>query len=223
MAEEEPKPENEEEPSIEEILASIRQIISDDDEEGGEESGEAAPAEAPAELDEPAEAPESEVEPEPEPDDVVELTEEIDAPEQAIEEPEPEPEVVMEDNIEDDMGIEMQDIEPEPEATPEPESTEEPEEPAPIAEEPEESLAPISIPDEDALLTDRAEDAAVAGFGELVRKTKIEHSGITLEEIVRTELRPMLKDWLDDNLPAIIERLVQEELERVAKRALEEL
>ena len=66
----------EQEPSIEEILASIRQIISDDDEE------EASPAAA---------APEPEAEPEPEPElevdeDILELTDKMD------EEPEPEPE-----------------------------------------------------------------------------------------------------------------------------------
>jgi uncharacterized protein len=59
------------------------------------------------------------------------------------------------------------------------------------------------------------------GFAELARKTAIEHNGITLEDIVRTELKPLLRDWLDDHLPAIIERLVREELERVSKRALE--
>ncbi|MGH1397832.1 MAG: DUF2497 domain-containing protein [Alphaproteobacteria bacterium] len=199
----------EEEPSIEEILASIRQIISDDDEEGGEEEA-SEPTEEPA-VEAPAE-------------DIVELTEEVAAedapePEPKLEEtPEPEPEEEA-----DDVDISME--EPEPEEEPEPDpiaeddiSFDEPEPEPEIMPEPETESDP-----EEMLLTDRAEEAAMAGFGELVRKTKIEHSGITLEEIVRAELRPMLKDWLDDNLPPIIERLVQEELERVAKRALEEL
>jgi cell pole-organizing protein PopZ len=30
-------------------------------------------------------------------------------------------------------------------------------------------------------------------------------------------LRPMLSDWLDDNLPKLVERLVREEIERVAR------
>ena len=42
--------------------------------------------------------------------------------------------------------------------------------------------------------------------------------GQTLEGIVRELLRPMLKQWLDDNLPGIVEEKVQEEIERVARR-----
>jgi cell pole-organizing protein PopZ len=42
--------------------------------------------------------------------------------------------------------------------------------------------------------------------------------GPTLEELVSEMLRPMLKAWLDENLPAIVERLVQAEIERVSRR-----
>lgn len=38
-----------------------------------------------------------------------------------------------------------------------------------------------------------------------------------LNEIVRDMLRPMLKGWLDDNLPVLVERLVRAEIERVAR------
>lgn len=183
----------EEEPSIEEILDSIRQIISDDDEEGGEE---AAPAEeaAPEPAPEPEAPPEPEPEPETpiEPDDVIELTEKVD--------PEPEPEPVAEEP------------EPEPEAPPEPEP--EPEE-API----EVDMADVIEDDAESILTDTAQSAAYDGFSELARKTAVEHNGITLEEIVRSELNPLLKDWLDKHLPNIIDRLVKEELERISKRA----
>lgn len=172
----------EEEPSIEEILDSIRQIISDDDEEGGEE---AAPAP------EPEAAPEPPPEPTPiEPEDVIELTEKADP------EPAPEPE-------------------PEPEPAPEPEP--EPE-PAPIEPPVEVDMADIED-NADSILTNTAQSAAYDGFSELARKTAVEHNGITLEEIVRTELNPMLKDWLDKHLPNIIDRLVKEELERISKRA----
>lgn len=89
----------EEEPSIEEILASIRQIISDDDEEGGEE---AAPE--PEAAAEPEPAPDPEPEPE---DDVLELTDKMDSdPEpEPMPEPEPEPEKVeidLQDSDDDD-------------------------------------------------------------------------------------------------------------------------
>ncbi|WP_425330015.1 PopZ family protein [Terrirubrum flagellatum] len=39
----------------------------------------------------------------------------------------------------------------------------------------------------------------------------------TLDDVVRELLRPMLKEWLDDNLPGIVERLVRAEIERVAR------
>ena len=43
--------------------------------------------------------------------------------------------------------------------------------------------------------------------------------GPTLEEVVRDELRPMLKTWLDANLPAMVERLVAAEIERLVARS----
>jgi uncharacterized protein len=41
--------------------------------------------------------------------------------------------------------------------------------------------------------------------------------GRTLEDVVRELLRPLLKQWLDDNLPAIVETAVQAEVERIAR------
>jgi cell pole-organizing protein PopZ len=38
-----------------------------------------------------------------------------------------------------------------------------------------------------------------------------------MEETVKELLRPMLKQWLDDNLPPLVERLVRAEIERVAR------
>jgi cell pole-organizing protein PopZ len=40
----------------------------------------------------------------------------------------------------------------------------------------------------------------------------------SLEDMAREMLRGMLKQWLDENLPALVERLVREEIERVARR-----
>jgi cell pole-organizing protein PopZ len=39
----------------------------------------------------------------------------------------------------------------------------------------------------------------------------------TLDDLVREMLRPMLKSWLDDNLPTVVERLVRAEIERVSR------
>ena len=40
-----------------------------------------------------------------------------------------------------------------------------------------------------------------------------------LDEVVREELRPMLRTWLDENLPQLVERLVQAEIARIAARS----
>ncbi len=39
----------------------------------------------------------------------------------------------------------------------------------------------------------------------------------TLEDLVKEMLRPMLKTWLDDNLPSLVERIVRDEIERVSR------
>ena len=44
-------------------------------------------------------------------------------------------------------------------------------------------------------------------------------SGPTLDELARALLRPMLKDWLDANLPGIVEAQVRKEVERIAGNA----
>ena len=44
-------------------------------------------------------------------------------------------------------------------------------------------------------------------------------SGVYVADLVREELRPMLKAWLDSNLPPLVERLVRAEIERVISRA----
>ena len=41
----------------------------------------------------------------------------------------------------------------------------------------------------------------------------------TVEEVVRELLRPLLKEWLDENLPTIVERLVQQEIDRMIRRS----
>ena len=43
------------------------------------------------------------------------------------------------------------------------------------------------------------------------------HSAEMIENLTREMLRPMLKSWLDDNLPSLVERLVRAEIQRVAR------
>jgi uncharacterized protein len=51
------------------------------------------------------------------------------------------------------------------------------------------------------------------------RGTRVHSDGPTITDLVREELRPLLKAWLDANLPPMVERLVRQEIERVISRA----
>jgi cell pole-organizing protein PopZ len=46
-----------------------------------------------------------------------------------------------------------------------------------------------------------------------------ETSGRTVEQFIEDIARPMLKEWLDENLPPIVERLVQKEIQKISRRA----
>lgn len=174
-----PEKPSEQEPSIEEILASIRQIIADDDEEPAKP---AAPEPAPK-----AAAP---VKP-----DVINLTE------------------VIRDEPDEEIIIDMRDPVEEEEDTP----------PSPP---PRPRPAPVQMVEPDdssSILTDNAAHAALQGFARLAARTPVERqshlAGITLEDIVRDLMRPMLRDWLDQNLPPLIEKMVAKELQRLARQA----
>ena len=66
-------------------------------------------------------------------------------------------------------------------------------------------------------LLSKATTAAVhSAFGALAQTTLVQNAK-TLEDLVREMLRPMLQAWLDDNLPILVERLVRAEIERVAR------
>jgi cell pole-organizing protein PopZ len=81
-------------------------------------------------------------------------------------------------------------------------------------------------PAADALVAPAAAAAAAQSVGSLVRTLAAERAmqvhagGPTIEDIVRDEMRPLLKNWLDTNLPPIVERLVRAEIERVVGRAV---
>ena len=47
--------------------------------------------------------------------------------------------------------------------------------------------------------------------------TVLGNNARTLEDLVKEMLRPMLKSWLDDNLPGLVERIVRAEIERVSR------
>lgn len=157
----------EQEPSIEEILASIRQIISDDDDD---EPAESPPAKKSAKD-----------------DDILELTDKVDEePDESEDEPEPEPRKMIIDlqesaDDEEDMG--------------------------------------------ESVLTDTASRAAFDGFSKLASRAMLDRRGTgdtTIEDIVREMMRPMLREWLDIHLPPLIEKVVKQELQKVARRAVED-
>lgn len=167
------------EPTMEEILASIRRIISEDD----------APAEAAA-APEPEPAP---VEEAPAEDDVLELTDPIEPPAPV-----------------ESMGdIDVYSPEPEPEPEPEPPPPPPPE-PAPASGFSREEVA-------DNLVGDHAAGLAASAFGSLSSALLMPKDGRTLEDVVRELLRPLLKEWLDQNLPRIVEAKVEEEVHRIAR------
>jgi len=66
------------------------------------------------------------------------------------------------------------------------------------------------------LLSDHTTAAVTSAFGSLAHTVLVQNAR-TLEDLVREMLRPMLKTWLDDNLPTIVERLVRAEIERVSR------
>nr|WP_238258373.1 DUF2497 domain-containing protein [Methylobacterium gnaphalii] len=173
------------EPSMEEILASIRRIIADD-------TADEAPPEPP-----PATKPRA--------DDVLDLAQ--------VAKPVRRPEPVAFEPPEVDFGFEDIDfttaeLEPEPvalrKADPTPQS-------AP-------QRLQTAVEDEvvDRLVSKDTDDAVSQHFTMLAH-TMLTSNTRTLEDLVKDMLRPMLKTWLDENLPAMVERLVRAEIERVAR------
>jgi cell pole-organizing protein PopZ len=158
------------EPSMEEILASIRRIISEEEQ---------APAAEPVLDLTQAEIPPAPVAVAAPEDDIV--FEAIEEP--AYEEPAPAPRAAA----------------PAPTYTP------------PAAD----AATPI-----DTILSQPSASAAAGAMARLAGSLRISDApNQTIEGVVRELLKPMLKEWLDKNLPAIVESRVEAELERIARLA----
>ena len=71
------------------------------------------------------------------------------------------------------------------------------------------------------LLSEHTRSAALASLVKLSGQMPVERkdhpSGITLEDITRELMQPLLRQWLDDNLPDLIERLVQKEIRKMTQ------
>ena len=224
------------EPTMEEILSSIRKIIADDDAPAAEAAEPAASADDSGMFDDEdilsADAAPIESE-----EDVLaaisqsmqEATAELEAGTDTAEAPEADAEVfdfaIEEDSfeafdddafdgVEDFAEVEAEPIEdtfePVAEAAPEPQPEPEIEEETPMAA----TAAP---------LTDTATVTAAAGaLGKLLSNVEFgEDAGgaTTIEGLVREMMRPMLKEWLDANLPGIVEKQVEAEVQRIARMA----
>ena len=63
----------------------------------------------------------------------------------------------------------------------------------------------------------RSTVSAVESAFNTLANTVLSNNARTLEDLVREMLRPMLKSWLDDNLPGLVERIVKAEIERVSR------
>lgn len=190
---------NAQEPTMEEILASIRRIISEDDAPPADQQ-----ATPPAATEEPAASTAAEPEPsyasEPadatfEEEDVLELTEQVDAP--ASHQTQSEPEQPMPNETLGDLDV----------FTP---ST------ASAVDAQTFSGAHTGAGD-GGLVGAPAAQSASSAFGQLSKSLTIPSDGRTLEDVVNDLLRPLLKDWLDKNLSAIVEAKVQAEVERIAR------
>ena len=161
------------EPSMEEILASIRRIIADD--QDGKPSEEAAPQPAPRPVN----------------DDVLDLAE--------VAQPVRRPQPVSFDPPEIDFGPVVAEI---PATAP--------------RTAPERLQAAVEEAAVERLVS-KATDESVGQAFHLLAHTVLTNNARTLEDLVKDMLRPMLKAWLDDNLPSMVERLVRAEIERVAR------
>ncbi len=71
---------------------------------------------------------------------------------------------------------------------------------------------------DDGMLSSQASSAITNAFGMLARERDVSvGSGVSLEEIVTQLMKPLLSAWLDEHLPEIVERVVQQEVERAAR------
>ena len=226
------------EPSMEEILASIRRIIADDEAKPAAAEKPATPAVAakPAVM---KDIPPSAIAPAPKP---------VPTPKPVPPPPPPAPEPVASNNQDDidamlaslDAATPEADIRPAP-PEPEPDVFELTDEmalpePAPAAAafskvEPPDDIEfteakasrrppayepPFESPPARPMLSHTTVSAVESAFNSLAN-TVLSNNARTLEDLVKEMLRPMLKSWLDDNLPGLVERIVKAEIERVSR------
>ena len=228
------QPAKSQEPSMEEILASIRRIIADDDaNKTAPRPAEPPQDAAPAPAARPAPPPQA---PPPAPPRVTPPEPSLDQAEAADSEPDPdlEPMADVEDQASDILDLTEQMAAPMPQPAPAPkpapqfrtidgsfdvsydEERPAPQMPLPEARAPSEDNQYRAEARSNQLLSSVTSAAVDSAFNTLAQTVLVQNAR-TLEDLVREMLRPMLKAWLDDNLPGMVERLVRAEIERVSR------
>ncbi|WP_445678591.1 DUF2497 domain-containing protein [Radicibacter daui] len=145
------------------------------------------------------------------------------------EEEEEEEPLELTDEVEDESELSMEDLmasfdapaeeEPEPVFEPEPEPEPEDLPPPPAMRmpppRPEPAPMPRTVRDavEDGLMSAASRHAASLAFSRLTGDMPM--GARTVEQLMMEMMRPLLKEWLDNNLPHIVEEMVREEIERV--------
>jgi cell pole-organizing protein PopZ len=199
------------EPTMEEILASIRRIISEEDkpaEAGGDvldlqpPPPPVAEVKAPPPQPAPAPAPAPTPPPAPTPEPVA-----AKAPPPVFDEPEP---LAPARAIEEDLMVVEQEEEPAP-PLPAPVAK-----PAPVA--PKAEWTPPPVGPTETLVSQPVASQAAGALGKLMGSMMVSGGG-TLDDVVRELLKPMLKEWLDDNLPQLVEAEVAKEIDRIRRLA----
>ncbi|MGB6444561.1 MAG: DUF2497 domain-containing protein [Xanthobacteraceae bacterium] len=236
------QPARSQEPSMEEILASIRRIIADDDASKTAQRPPDAPrAEAPPlpPLPPPQEIPDVfAAPPPPAPPPRVQAEP---APRIEFEPPPPPPPPVVEEPVAfhqetvADQAADILDLTESMAAALDPSPPvpqfrtidgssdvgfDEAAEPPPLPDLPSYPPFPPAAPrlhDDQGRLISGATSAAVDSAFNALAQTVLSQNARTLEDLVREMLRPMLKSWLDDNLPGMVERMVRAEIERVSR------
>jgi cell pole-organizing protein PopZ len=190
------------EPSMEEILASIRRIIEDSDAvRGSDETVIPQAANAPSSI---ARAPASEVDAFRE-----ELGEDAIAP--AIETTEPEPAAFTASPI----SVLHHEPEAAEEVRAEPKPAPDVNAWTPVPRQA--SSVELETPKQ-SIISEVAGRQVAAAFGELSDAFAATRRR-SFDEVAEEMMRPMLQEWLDNNLPTLVEKLVREEIERVARGA----
>jgi hypothetical protein len=208
---------------MEDILASIRKILSEDE----AEPAKPAPAPEPPKAAAPPPPPPPPPPPAPEPEPVM-----------AAPEPEPEPEPMFEAEA---PAESIFDPEPDPEPVYDPNMNVEPEQPLQLSSEmqyqeqpqqqyyqepqmayPPQNYAPGYGQGLVSNEVEQASSASIAGLAHAVARERalaLGNQGLTLEQLVREICTPILKEWLDTNLPYMVERVVKQEIERIVSRS----